>query len=81
MRVEYVYANNTRFQLSIVASSTDHQIKLVISSYEALCEGFPTLVFVPNSVANIERNNKIKFSSSLSPLHCCFFFLSPSLSL
>ena len=52
MRVEYVYADNTRFLLSIVASSTDHQIKLAISPYEALTKGFPTLVFVPNSIAN-----------------------------
>ena len=31
MSVEYVYADNTRFLISIVASSIDHQIKLVIS--------------------------------------------------
>ena len=41
MCVEYVYADNTRFLLSIAASSTDHQIKLVISRYEALSKSFP----------------------------------------
>ena len=58
MHVEYVYADNTRFLLSIAASSTDHQIKLDISRYEALTNNFPTHVFVPNSVANRECNNK-----------------------
>ena len=48
MHVEYVYADNTRFLLSIAASSTYHQIKLVISCYEALIKRFPMLDIAPN---------------------------------
>ena len=45
MRVVYVYSDNTRFLISIVASCIDHQINLAISHYEALIEGFPMHVY------------------------------------
>ena len=65
MCVEYVDVDNTKFIISIVASRIDHQIQLAISRYEALIEpDFLTLVTVPNSVSDRERNNKYKFSAS-----------------
>ena len=78
MCVEYVDADNTRFVISIVASRIDHEIYLAIYRYEALIEGFLTLVFVPNSVSDRERSNKYKFAASFAPL---LRFLSLSLSL
>ena len=80
MSFEYVDADNTRFLIFIAASRTNHQIQLAISRCEALLEGFPTHVFVLNSVTDRERSNKNKFAFS-SLLHSCVLSLSLSLSL
>ena len=52
MCIKYVDADKTRFVISIVASCIDHQMYLPICRYEALIEGFLTLVSVLNSVSD-----------------------------